>query len=266
MIHMYKYASLFLLCIGTYIDSYKLWNNCNFGAEYSSSEFSRMSDKELYNNVVQHQVINIKNIYIDPIELEEISYIFGKYGYVTKNFPVINNTNHVTCLINEYGKKVPGSSWHIDLAFLNITTTMTILYGINTTKDSDTLFISTYDIYKNLQDNIKTEINNLYIKHTSESKTKHSIKPLIYSHPILNKKCLYVEDIKRMDNIVNYTKQMSNRLLNYLSGIIFNNNNICNYKWSNNDLLIFDNRCLIHKASAKQNIKYRKLYRIFMYS
>ena len=277
-------VKLFFVLTQTYLYfSYKLWNKCNFGAEYSIDEFKSLSNNELYNSVVNHQVINIKNISIDAQNLESLSYVFGKYGYVTKNFPLVNNTNHVTDIIKPHGVKPPGSTWHVDLGFLNITTTMTLLYGINTPPDGFTSFASTIILQSQSPFNILMStslssnlinlnlLNKMTIKHTSESKKYFTFKPVITLHPISHNTCLLIEGIERMEFIkyfdgykyLNLSKEESLPVFYTLLNKTLEH--VCDYQWSENDLVIFDNRCLVHRAGATENTEYRRLFRIFMY-
>lgn len=254
---------IFLACV-TIIKSFSLWNNCHFGAEFSIDEFKALSNNELYNSVVKYQVINVKNLSISPIELEHLGYVFGQKGYKSKNFPIIENTSHVSDIIKPKGTKSTGSSWHVDLAYRNITTTMTLLYGINTPSDGTTSFVSTYNSYLSLTNLQKNLLNTFLVNHTSESKKFFSIKPIIIYHPDLLLPCLLLEGLQRMNNIVNKTIDESIFVLSALINQTITN--VCTYNWKPNDLLIFDNRCLIHKADSSTNTEYRRILRIFMYN
>lgn len=246
-----------------FCNSFKLWNNCSFGIEMTKNEFYNMSKDELYKLVVYHQVLNIKNIQIIPTELERISLFFGKYGHVNKKFPIVKSTNYISDIVKEKGQRAPGSTWHVDLGYLNISATMTLLYGLNMPTEGNTNFISTYDKYKSLSKSEKKFYSSIIINQTTESKSTFSFKPVIIKHPVSKKKCIYVQGIERMNNVLNYTIHESKILFNYLLQNTIKN--MCSYKWSDNDLLIFDNRCLVHRAAATKETDYRRLYRIFMY-
>jgi taurine dioxygenase len=124
----------------------------------------------------------------------------------------------------------------------------------------DTMFANMYMAYDALSNPMKKFLNNLYASHESEhfyrgryKKTNENIKypssihPVVRTHPVTNKKALYVNRFFTT-KIEGLSKDESSIILNYLFEHCEKTDFQIRYRWQQNDMAFWDNRCTLHKA------------------
>ena len=124
----------------------------------------------------------------------------------------------------------------------------------------DTMFANMYMAYDALSNPMKKFLNNLYASHESEHfyrgrynkineniKYPSSIHPVVRTHPVTNKKALYVNRFFTT-KIKGLNKDESSMILNYLFEHCEKTDFQIRYRWQQNDMAFWDNRCTLHKA------------------
>jgi len=119
-------------------------------------------------------------------------------------------------------------------------------------------------VYNNLTEEIKCKINNLSaVHHFAHSRSKIDskmvskleyekfppvIQPMIKTNPKNKKKALYFGS--HTAYIQDLSKSESFNLLNYLKNFASKEKFIYSHKWEENDLLIWDNRAILHRGKS----------------
>jgi taurine dioxygenase len=124
----------------------------------------------------------------------------------------------------------------------------------------DTMFANMYMAYDALSNPMKKFLDNLYASHESEHffrgrynkineniKYPSSIHPVVRTHPVTNKKALYVNRFFTT-KIEGLSKDESSIILNYLFEHCEKTDFQIRYRWQQNDMAFWDNRCTLHKA------------------
>src|ERR1019366_3579706 len=73
--------------------------------------------------------------------------------------------------------------------------------------------------------------------------------PVVRTHPDTGRKSLYISR-DRMDHIVGMDRAEGHRLIDDLTAHAIQPRFVYRHKWRTGDLVIWDNRCLIHKANG----------------
>ena len=143
-----------------------------------------------------------------------------------------------------------------------------------------TIFINCYKVYQNLPKNLKSKVFNLFAVHkhlsrrnvsevsklTDEQKklTPDVKHPLLRTHPLSNKKSLYINP-NRIDHIVGFNEKESDKILDELYKFSFNSRFQYSHIYKKGDLVIWDNRCTMHKANSDYNIdELRVMHRVML--
>ena len=126
----------------------------------------------------------------------------------------------------------------------------------------DTLFASMYAAYDALSDRMKSYLDGLTAVHDGEPvyrglyahsgvadkpaypKAEH---PVVRTHPVTAKKALYVNRIFT-SHIVGIPRDESDAMLAYLYRHVENPLFQCRFRWSQNAIACWDNRCAQHRA------------------
>ena len=163
-------------------------------------------------------------------------------------------------------KLVNGANWHTDDSFMREPCSLTMLYGVVVpSTGGDTQFTNMYDAYADLPAEMKARIDGLKVihKYSSSRKLTHvstrpaeematmpeATHPLVRTHPETHRKSLYLNP-NRMERFVGLEREESNRLLDELITHATQMKYQYRHVWRQGDIVIWDNRCTMHKANA----------------
>ncbi len=135
-----------------------------------------------------------------------------------------------------------------------------------------------FKVYENLEDNLKTKLESLHMVHYYEygrrmfpnlppvsAFERENIPPV--SHPIIrlhpdrnNKRSLFFT--ANAGNEIGGMKQEEGASLHsHLVDIVENSSFQYKHRWEKGDLVMWDNRCLLHRAIPYDMNKYRRVFR-----
>jgi taurine dioxygenase len=160
------------------------------------------------------------------------------------------------------GKRlVVGAHWHTDDSFMAKPCSLTMLYGVEVPETGgDTQFTNMYAAYDALADTMKARIADLRVIHKWDSSRKgtrvatlsaampDAIHPLVRTHPETGRQSLYINP-NRMEQVVGMARAASDDLLDALIAHAIQPQFQYRHKWRRGDILIWDNRCTMHKAN-----------------
>jgi taurine dioxygenase len=162
-----------------------------------------------------------------------------------------------------YGEAV----WHTDMSYNDVTPSAALLYGLEVTKEGgETGFISMYQAYETLPDDLRRAIEGREIKHDASRNSAGELRkgykecpdpreapgavhPIVIRHPITKRKALFLGR-RPAGYIVGLPLEESEALLDRLWAHATKDENAWYQKWNVGDLLIWDNRCVMHKRTA----------------
>ena len=138
-----------------------------------------------------------------------------------------------------------------------------------------------YSAYAGLSDSMKSRIANLKAEHVYQS--SHSsrklmaltdasakngpdavVHPLVRTHPVTGRKALYINPI-RIEAIQGLSEPEMLSLMDELMEHATNEKYQYRHQWRLGDLVMWDNRCLLHKANGDYDMsQLRYLYRVML--
>jgi len=179
-----------------------------------------------------------------------------------------------------------GGGWHSDWSFQSNPPAATFLLSkIIPPVGGDTLFANTQKAYEDLDEEMKLKIDDLKVVHsaklpyaddgfyateketrsmniiTSKEAKKEQIHPLVKTHPETQKKGLFINPVYT-SHILDVTDEESFLLLSQLYEHMTQEKYIFRHKWSENMLLMWDNRTVMHMAEGGYDGYDRLLHRI----
>src|SRR5215472_5389026 len=181
-------------------------------------------------------------------------------------WPLTVNRRHVSeqFLRHDYKEspRASGEGWHTDVSWDQEPPMGSILYIRQSPPiGGDTLFASMYAAYEALSDRMKTYLEGLTAIHNGEHyrgqyanygiadkpsypRAEH---PVVRTHPVTGKKGLYVnKGFTR--RILGVSRDESEGILNYLYDHMANPLFQCRFRWRENSIAFWDNRCVQHHA------------------
>ena len=165
------------------------------------------------------------------------------------------------------GRAKAGNYWHSDVSFRERPASASLLYAIEVPPTGgDTMFADMYQAYEALSDAMKQLLAGLRAVHdfavaAASSGTytadqlhgddfdgsNRSIHPVVITHPDSGRKALFVNP-GFTAALVGFASLESAALLDFLYGHAISPEFVYRHSWRPNDLVIWDNRSLMHYA------------------
>jgi taurine dioxygenase len=242
-----------------------------------SSDFDAAVFRQIYKAWNDHLVLRFRDQWLDDAALVTFSRRFGELDMAPTpavGEPRISVTLPEVAAISNIvrdGKAVGslGNSelvWHQDMSYNELPPKASLLYGIETpSAGGETFFYNLYDAYSTLPESLKTRIQRLSCKHDatrnssgqlrkgfqerySNAKRPGAIHPLVVRHPETGRPSLY---LGRRPNawIVGLGDKDSDALLDELWAHVQRGPHMWTQEWRQGDLVIWDNRCTLHRRN-----------------
>ena len=173
-----------------------------------------------------------------------------------------------------------GGHWHTDDSYMAVPCAATLLYGeVVPPSGGDTSFANMHAAYEALPDGTKARIADLSAIHTyqsrrnvspvverteeEEARTPPVTHPIVRTHPETGRKALYLNP-NRIDRIADLPLAEGDALLDELIAHATQPAFVHVHAWQPDDIVIWDNRCTMHKASPHEGDHPRRLLRILI--
>ena len=241
----------------------------------------------VYNAFIKYIAIFFPDQNLDP---KSYSSFFSRFGKPLKHpfIKSIKGSKYIHEIIKKNNEEnVFGNVWHTDFTNLIKPSLANALYAKKTPEyGGDTLFSNMYLVYESFSTNMQNFLKSLeafhgfsdrYKKVISGKKNnlglesdlisyknkfnKEVIHPVVRTHPISGKKCIYVNPNFTL-RIKGLNSDESEVILKYLYNTSIMPDFTFRYKWSNNTLGIWDNRCSMHYAVNDYGNKLRVMQRM----
>jgi taurine dioxygenase len=157
--------------------------------------------------------------------------------------------------------------WHTDSSFTEKPISASLLHAIEITDEGgETAFLDMYRAYDDMPADLAARIEGKFANHsmmhtsdghkrpefedvTDLSKAPGVKHPMVRTHPVSGKKCLFLG--RRLDSyIFGLPLDESEALLDEIWAHTRQDKYIWEHKWKVGDLLVWDNRCLMHHRNA----------------
>lgn len=236
---------------------------------------------------LKHQVIAFPDQHLELEDIERFALTIGPFG-VDPYFESIPNHPHVAQIRREADEKTPifAEAWHSDWSFLSSPPSATVLYGnIIPPIGGDTLFANQYAAWDALPESKKKSLLELKGIHSarrgysrqgaygerdvgrsmkirfSDEALAMQLHPIARVHPETGKIALYVS-MGYTIGIDTMSELEAVRILSELFAHQAQDEFVYRHRWSQNMLLMWDNRCVIHAATGGYQGHRRLLHRI----
>jgi taurine dioxygenase len=168
-------------------------------------------------------------------------------------------------------------AWHTDGSWSRVTGQATLIYGeVVSANGGETHFCDMYGAYERLDARWKARIANLRAVHNLDfSRTRHHGEdpmteaqrlakppvdhPVVRTHPETGRKCLYLGD--HAEYIVGVDYDEGRALIEELNALAIHPDLTYEHRWQPDELIVWDNRCLMHRATAYDPFVDRRVVR-----
>jgi taurine dioxygenase len=250
----------------------------NLGAEVGGVDLSGRMDDELFGALYQaflrYQVLLFPPQDLPPQRQVEFARRFGEVQvhvmnqYHADGYPELYRLSNLDASGKPSGHHPDKGTlaWHTDGSWQRVTGQATIIYGeVMPQSGGETHFCDMYGAYERLDASWKARIAGLRAVHNLDfSRTRrHGEDPLteaqrlakppvdhpvVRTHPQTGRKCLYLGD--HAEYIQGMPYDEGRALIEELNRLAVHADLTYEHRWKAGELLVWDNRCVMHRATA----------------
>jgi taurine dioxygenase len=234
-----------------------------------------------------HAVLVLRTRGLTPSQLLDVAGIFGEpqpqllEDYRLTDEPTISVVSSDQTDRRGDGRRIVfGGAWHTDDSYFAVPAKATMLYArVVPPRGGDTLFADTTAAYEALDAATTVTIDGLRAVHAyqsrrnvnpvptrsgSEARTTPPVDhPLVLLNPGTGRRSLYLNP-NRMESIVGWDDAKSDDMLDRLIGHATQERFVHRHVWRRHDVVLWDNRRSMHRATADYGDERREMHRILL--
>jgi taurine dioxygenase len=223
----------------------------------------------------EHLVLRFRRQRLSDDDLVRFSEHFGPLDRAPINVEhVRREEGYVTVISNVVvdGKAIGGlgsyeAEWHTDMSYVEDPPMASVLYALEVPpRGGDTGFANMYLAFEALPPDLKDRLSGLTAKHdasrnsagelrrgfkevTDPREAPGAIHPIVLTHPATGRKALYLGR-RRNEYIPGLALEASERLLDRIWAHATREEFVWYQNWQIGDLVMWDNRCTMHRRDA----------------
>jgi taurine dioxygenase len=261
------------------------------GAEVSGVDLAQPPDeaqrRELNHAFVERSVLVFRDQHLSPQQLLHAVHLFGDVFPQHNSRFALPECPEIHYISNQDfypdGKRyIPGEGYHTDHSNAAAPPKATVLHAVKLPdRGGDTQFVNMQRAYDELPVPMRQRIDDLRAVHVYQS--RHSerklmalseparqqvpdavVHPLVRTHPESGRRSIYLNPI-RIEGIIGMEETEALALLDELLAHATQPRFEYRHQWRAGDMVMWDNRCLLHKANGDYDMsQVRYLYRIML--
>jgi taurine dioxygenase len=218
-----------------------------------------------------YRLLVFKHQTLTPSELMAFGERWGEL-HVHPLTPHIDGYPPVQAIQNTGKKTTLNEHWHTDMSFEPVPPKITMLHAVEVPElGGDTAFADQHAAYESLSDGLRAMLDDVRAVHRSENLAKimgkdpreapSAVHPVFRTHPDTGRKALYVcrAFTQRFEGM---TRAESGGLLEFLFERSSRPDFTHRHQWEVGDLVMWDNRSLLHYAIHDHGDASRLLHRV----
>ncbi|MEO5763703.1 MAG: TauD/TfdA family dioxygenase [Casimicrobiaceae bacterium] len=247
------------------------------GARITGVDLAQDVDDEVFDAIyaafLRHQVLRFGPLDLPPARQVAFARRFGEVQvhvmnqYHADGFPELYRLSNLDPDGKPNGKHPDRGTiaWHTDGSWRPVTGHATIIYGeVVAGSGGETHFCDMYGAYERLDQRWKARIGGLRAVHNLDfSRTRRHGEdpmseaqrlatppvdhPVVRTHPETGRECLFLGD--HAEYIVGMPYDEGRALIEELNALAVHPDLSYEHRWSVGDLLVWDNRCVMHRAT-----------------
>ena len=255
--------------------------------DFSLADLTEENISFLRSKWVEYGLIVFPKLPLSHDEFKDFALSFGNFGDdpFISSLPDYPNIAEIKRSANE--KATPfGGTWHSDWSFMKKPPSATLLHSkIIPPVGGNTLFANTERSFAALPEEMKNKLRNLKVIHSAKipyaddgfyalEKEERSMKilpskeakatfshPMVKIHPETNKECLFINPVYTI-NVEGFSEDASQQLLWELYEHMIQDRFVYEHVWTDDMLIMWDNRTVMHQATGGYDGYDRLLHRI----
>jgi taurine dioxygenase len=238
-------------------------------------ELSDLSIKDVAGEAVQdfkrlladHGVVVLRGQDVDDEEFLAFLRRFGDLMFSVGEIP-LDGFPDLNVISNVGRTSTPRSVFHVDTSYVSQPPTYTALRAVQIpAQGGETLFTNQYTAYDRLPDSVRTTLQGRTITHVvtgldlEPDEERTAEHPAFQQHPISGRTALYLSTPERCVAISGLDAADGKKLIEFLYAHSTVEENIYRHAWAPGDVVMWDNRCVLHRADHADVVGDRVMHR-----
>ncbi|MFB1297727.1 TauD/TfdA dioxygenase family protein [Mycobacterium sp. pW049] len=217
--------------------------------------------------LAEHGVVILRDQQVDDDALLRFLKSFGDIQFTVGETPVSTHPD-LNVVTNVGRSRPPRSTFHVDTSYVRTPPAYTALRAVTVPEEGgQTLFSNQYRAHDTLPDNIRDGLVGRVVTHVAtgvtltdgqESAAEH---PVLHRHPVSGRTSLYLSALQRCASLSGMSADQSAETLSYLLAFSTRVDNVLRHHWAPGDVVMWDNRCVMHCADHSGVVGDRVLHR-----
>jgi taurine dioxygenase len=241
-----------------------------FGNEANKISITEVNDKDivcLKHALANHGFVVFRQQAVNDTDFVAFLNRLGQMTFTVGETPLL----HQPCLnvVSNIGRVHPPKSvFHTDTSYVAQPPAFTALRAIAIpSSGGETLFSDQYRAYETLPRAVKEKFADAQVLHVmsglalDENAEKQSWHPLFMRHPLSGRLALFLSTPERCQEISGIRIEEAQRIIRLLYRHSIRHYRLCRHRWQPDDIIIWDNRCTMHRADHSKVVGDRVLHR-----
>lgn len=222
---------------------------------------------ELRGLLARHGVVILPGQDVDDAAFMRFLRSFGELQFTEGETPVPGCPD--LNLITNVGRKAPPrSTFHTDTSYVRTPPAYTALRAVEVPADGGhTLFSNQYLAYETLPPELRRQLDGRTITHvvtglelddTHETSAEH---PIFREHPVSGRTALFLSSPTRCAKVSGMPQELAAHTVSLLFEHSTAAPNVYRHRWSAGDVVMWDNRCVLHRADHSGVVGDRVMHR-----
>ena len=228
----------------------------------------------------EHKALVFRNTELDDEGQQRFA---ARFGELTKAHPTVPAVDGAPTILPVDSERGRANHWHTDVTFvLNPPKASTLRSLVVPPYGGETLIANAAAAYRDLPEPLRAFADTLRAVHTNDydyvqppetvdeeeqarraqfvSRKYRTVHPVVRVHPVTGERGLFIGGFAQ--KIVGLSSHESRQILEILQAYVTRPENVLRWRWSPNELVLFDNRITQHYAVDNYDRQPRRLNRV----
>ena len=222
---------------------------------------------ELRGVLAEHGVLVFRGQDVDDDGFLHFLRSFGETVFTAGETPV-PGWPELNVISNVGRTTPPRSTFHTDTSYVRKPPAYTALRAVEVpVHGGQTLFTNQYAAYDALPTKIRSWLGGRTVTHVvtglelDEGQETSAVHPIFQIHPISGRTALYLSTPQRCAAVSGMRPQLAKDTISFLFDHSTRDDNVLRHSWAPGDVVMWDNRCVLHRADHAGVIGDRVMHR-----
>ncbi|WP_261781641.1 TauD/TfdA family dioxygenase [Rhodococcus sp. BP-332] len=214
-----------------------------------------------------HGVVVFRGQSLDDDRFIEFLRAFGDLVFTEGETPVPGHPD-LNVISNVGRTTTPRSTFHVDTSYVAHPPAYTSLRAVTVPSEGgQTVFSNQYRAWDTLPDDLRDELVDRTLTHVvtgldlADDAESSAVHPLVATHPISGRRSLYLSTPARCASISGMSPDETAETVRFLYDHSTAEDNVHRHTWQPGDVVLWDNRCVMHRAEHSGVVGDRVMHR-----